>query len=47
MINTVFYLLCRGTPVINPSQPYPGTGTECVKTPRIQRILDHFQTAEV
>lgn len=30
---------------INPSKPYPGT--ECIETPRLQRLLDHFQTVEV
>ncbi|CAF1149235.1 unnamed protein product [Rotaria sp. Silwood1] len=35
-----------GMPSIDPNQPYPGTEIECAKTPRLQRILEHFQKAK-
>jgi hypothetical protein len=32
---------------INPDTPYPGAESECTKTPRLQRLLDQFQTVKV
>ncbi|CAF0775602.1 unnamed protein product [Adineta steineri] len=35
-----------GMSVINPTKPYPGTETDCNKTPHLQRLLDHLETVK-
>ncbi len=45
--STRFCLFIRGMPAINPNTSYPGTEADCTKTPHLQHILEHFQTAEV
>ncbi|UJR30844.1 hypothetical protein I4U23_018359 [Adineta vaga] len=36
-----------GMSAINPTKPYPGTVNECIKTPHLNRLLDHFETVKV
>ncbi|CAF0850890.1 unnamed protein product [Adineta ricciae] len=35
-----------GMSSINPVQSYPGSVNDCAKTPRLQRLLDHFEIAK-
>ncbi|CAF0720252.1 unnamed protein product [Adineta steineri] len=35
-----------GMSAINPTKPYPGTETDCTKTPHLQRLLDYLETVK-